>query len=74
MDEPTETELASMSIDTEVEGWEDLYNEWQDENVASFRAQYGERVGTIHVTRIPDDPTLPGHAIFTLYAELNPGE
>jgi hypothetical protein len=74
MDEPTQTMICSVSVDMSVEDWEVLYQAWQQENVESFVAEYGERVGTIHVTREPEDPSLPNHAIFTVYADLNPGE
>lgn len=73
MDEPTQTEICSMSIDTSIEDWEEMYQDWQQGNVDGFREMYGERVGTIHVERIPDDAS-PTNAIFTVYAELNPSE
>jgi len=73
MAEATQTEICSTSVDTTIEGWEELYQDWQDENVASFREMYGERVSTIHVTRVQDG-TLVNNAVFTVYADLYPEE
>lgn len=61
--------VCSMSIDQSVEGWEDMYNEWKNANVASYTEMYGDLIQDWTVEQTPDDAT-PTNVNYTVFAHL----